>query len=568
MVTLKIDNRLIAVSEKSTILEASALLGIKIPTLCYLKELNEIGACKVCVVEVAGFDRLVSACNTYVEEGMVIYTNSLKVRKSRYHTLQLILANHDMRCPICDKNGRCQLQNLCKEYDINSLIYPETYKKRPWNKAYPLIRDSSKCINCLRCVQVCDKTQGIKVWDLIGTGSKIRVDLKDTTCIEESKCVLCGQCIAHCPVGALQVRSDNHKFYQAIDDPNKICVVQIAPAIRTSFDFDDIKYPKQQKINLLVDALKKMGVDYVFDTNFSADLTIMEEGHELIKHLSKEQNYPLFTSCCPGWVNFVKKQHPDLLPYLSSAKSPQQMFGALSKTYLAKRLGVAPSQIYTISIMPCVAKKAEANNELVFDDFSGKEVDLVISATELTKLIKSANLAYDLLEPQPFDELLQTSSGAANLFGFSGGVLEAALRSVYYELSGQHLDLGSFKLATPTSHHEIVSQELIIGGRLIRVAIVSSLKTANRLIEEIKQGLVHYDFVEVMACPGGCINGGGQPSNEPDLITLRKNQLRHLDKRNHIRYSYLNPQIINLYEEYLVEPNSELAKQLLHIHHD
>ena len=404
MVNLKIDGIAVSVPENTTILEAAAKAGIKIPTLCYLKELNEIGACRICVVEIEGTDKLRAACNNPVEEGMVVYTDSPKVRKARKTNLQLILSQHDSKCTTCYRNGNCSLQTLSEDFGITDNPYTETPAKNNWNYEFPLIREESKCIKCMRCVQVCDKVQSLNIWDLKGTGSHTTVGVAGGKTIESVHCSLCGQCITHCPVGALHERDDTVKVMRALEDENKVTVVQIAPAVRAAWGEHLGLKREDATVKKLVSALRSIGFKYIFDTNFSADLTIMEEGGEFIEKLTHraENRFPMFTSCCPGWVRFMKTEYPDMVDMLSTAKSPQAMFGAVTKTYFAEKIGVEPENIFSVSIMPCTSKKSECDIETL-NGSSAKDVDVVLTTREVERLIKASNIDISALEEQEFD---------------------------------------------------------------------------------------------------------------------------------------------------------------------
>lgn len=393
MVNLMIDGKQISVKENTTIMEAAAQNGIPIPKLCYLKGINEIAACRVCVVELEGKEKLITSCNNVAEEGMVIYTNSPKVRRHRRTNVELILAQHDCQCVSCTRSGNCSLQSVANDLNILDIPYKKVLEKRPWDLSFPLIRDSSKCIKCMRCVQVCEKIQGLGVWDVEGTGSRTTVNVAGHKTIHEADCALCGQCITHCPVGALRERDDTEKVWSAIADKNKTVVVQVAPAVRTAWGEELGMKPDEATVGKILDACKRMGADYVFDTTFSADLTIMEEGTEFLKRFTEGElkERPMFTSCCPGWIRFIKSQYPHLVRQLSTAKSPQQMFGAAMKTYFADKIGVSPEQIYTVSVMPCVAKKGEREMELFHGEYAGHDIDAVITTRELVKMIRSAH---------------------------------------------------------------------------------------------------------------------------------------------------------------------------------
>ena len=534
MVNLTIDNKQISVPEGTTILEAAEQNGIPIPRLCYLKGLNEIGACRVCVVELVGKERLIPSCNNVVEEGMVIYTNSPKVRMNRKKTVEFLLSQHDCQCATCARSGNCTLQTIANDLNIIDIPFKQRLEKMAWNKDFPLIRDSAKCIKCMRCVQVCDKVQNLHVWDLESTGSRTTVHVSKNRKIEEADCSLCGQCITHCPVGALRERDDTDKAWEAIADKDKITVVQVAPAVRTAWGEALGLSREEATIGKIVDSLRQMGFDYVFDTTFSADLTIMEEGNEFLERfLSGElKTRPMFTSCCPGWIRFIKSQYPHLVPQLSTAKSPQQMFGTVMKTYFAKSIGVNPENICTVSIMPCVAKKGERNMELYYEEYAGHDVDIVLTTRELTRMIRSSHIKPSTLSDVECDRLMQDGSGAGVIFGATGGVMEAALRSAYYLLMGKNPDADAFSVVRSEKFNQgVISAEFSIGDAKIQTAVVSGLGNTRKLIDAIEHGDVHYDFVEVMACPGGCVGGGGQPIHDgEELAHIRGQNLYYLDK--------------------------------------
>ena len=418
MVNLTIDGKQISVQENTTIMEAAAQNGIHIPKLCYLKDINEIAACRMCVVELEGKEKLITSCNNPAEDGMVIHTNSPKVRKHRKTTVELILSQHDCRCVTCARSGNCSLQKTANDLNILQIPYKQTLEHQKWNQSFPLIRDSAKCIKCMRCVQICEKVQGLGVWDVEGTGSRTTVNVSRLRSIEEADCALCGQCITHCPVGALRERDDTETVWDAIADPDKIVAVQVAPAVRAAWGEQLGLTRGEATIGKILDSLKKMGVDYAFDTTFSADLTIMEEGTEFIKRFTSGElkHLPMFTSCCPGWIRFIKTQYPGLVKYLSTAKSPQQMFGSVMKTYFAEQLKVAPERIYTVSVMPCVAKKAEREMELFYEEYAGHDVDAVITTRELVKMIRSAHINQKTLEDIPGDRPMQEGTGAGVIF--------------------------------------------------------------------------------------------------------------------------------------------------------
>ncbi len=573
MVNLTIDGKQISVEENTTIMEAAKKNGIPIPKLCYLKGINEIAACRVCVVELEGKDRLITSCNNVAEEGMVIYTNSPKVRRDRKTTVELILSQHDCQCVTCARSGNCSLQTIANDLNIIDIPFKFEPVKIPWNTEFPLIRDSSKCIQCMRCIQICEKVQGLGVWDVEGTGSRTSVNVAGHKNIEDASCSLCGQCITHCPVGALRERDDTEKVWEAIENEDKIVVAQVAPAVRTAWAEQLGLDPKDAPVGKILDALKKMGVDYVFDTTFSADLTIMEEANEFVQRFTAGEfkERPMFTSCCPGWLRFIKSQYPHLVKQLSTAKSPQQMFGAVMKTYFAEKLGVSPEKIYTLSVMPCVAKKGEREMELFYGEYAGHDIDAVITTRELVKMIRSAHISPETLEDIESDRPMQEGTGAGVIFGATGGVMEAALRTAYFILKKENPPADAFKMVRSPGFQEnygVMEAELAIDDITVRIAVVSGLANTRRLLDMIERGDVHYDFVEVMACPGGCVGGGGQPIHDGEEWAFeRGKKLYSLDKDAKLRFSHENPDIIRLYEEYFGEPVSHKAHMLLHTDH-
>ena len=568
MVKLVIDNRNIEVPENTTIMEAAEKAGRPIPKLCFLKDINEIGACRVCVVEIQGKEKLVSSCNNYVEDGMVVYTNSAKVRKYRKTIVKLILSQHDGNCSSCARNQNCSLQSIAKDLNIQIIPYKKEIDNHP---KFPLIRDSRKCIKCMRCISVCEKIQNMNVWDLEGTGSRTGIYVSQNRCIEDSDCTLCGQCITHCPVGALRERDDTTEAWHAIEDESKVTVVQVAPAVRTAWA-EYLELDKEHSsMSYMVDALKKMGFDYVFDTTFTADLTIMEEGTEFVsRYLAGDtKDMPMFTSCCPGWLRMLKAKYPQLIGRLSTAKSPQQMFGAVTKTYFAEKINVKPENIVTVSIMPCVAKKDEKNMELFYGEYAGHDVDVVLTTRELNRMIATAHIDPNALEPRCCDEPMKDISGAGVIFGSTGGVMEAALRSAYYIVTGQNPKVDDFaKVRSSREVKDYVEATYDIGGHQIRAAVVNGLGNAQKLIDRLLKKEVHYDIVEVMACPGGCVGGGGQPIHDgEEEATDRGKELYELDRNMTVRFSHENPCVQKLYEEYFEKPNSAKAHMLLHTEH-
>lgn len=570
MVNLTIDGQKVSVPQGTTIMQAAATVGIDIPRLCYLKDINEISACKVCVVEIQGQNRVVTACTTPVQEDLVVYTNSPKARSVRRTNVELILSQHDCLCATCVRSGNCSLQKLANDLGIYDIPYERDVVDMPWNQDFPLIRDSKKCIKCMRCVQICDKVQKLHIWDVQNTGSRTTVDVAGNVTIEDSDCSLCGQCITHCPVGALKERNDVPKIYEALADTSKVTVVQVAPAVRTAWAEAFNLTPEQATEGRLVAALKRVGFDYVFDTCYAADVTIMEEGTELLEHLANPQDHswPMFTSCCPGWVSYVNKKYPYFVPNLSTTKSPQQIFGALTKSFFAQQKGLKPKEICSISIMPCVSKKREA--ALFSMRSSGThDVDIVLTTRELIRLLRAEHINPAYLDEQPFDNPLGQSTGAGVIFGATGGVMEAALRTAYKVVEGKEAPMDAFvDVRGEGDEAGRKVRTFKIGGTVLRTCTVSGLGNAGKLLEDLKAGRVQYDFVEVMACPGGCVGGGGQPIHDGEERAAELgSKLYALDSERPLRQSHLNPDVQALYNEFLEKPLGEKSEALLHSDH-
>lgn len=573
MVNLTINNIPVSVPEGTTILDACKIAKMPVPSLCYLKEINEIGACRICVVEIEGMERLVPACNNIVKDGMSILTNSPKVREARFTTMELILSQHSNSCTTCVRNGVCQLQKVARDIGIEQVTYKPLIpaSKNQWPKDFPLIRDASKCIKCMRCIQFCDKIQSLGIWDVAKTGSRTTVDVSFNRDIKNADCALCGQCITHCPTGALQARNDKPNLFTyngPMRNRDTISVVQVAPAVRTSWGESfglsrEFATPKK-----LATILRMMGFDYVLDTTYGADLTIMEEASEFLERIKHKEDYryPMFTSCCPGWVRFLKSQYPDMVENLSTAKSPQQMQGAIIKTYFADRIGADPEKIFSCSIMPCVAKKAECDLPSINDSGAGKDVDLVLTTRGLVRQIRAQHIQVTSVAETEFDSPLGTGTGAGVIFGATGGVMEAALRTAYYMVTGENPKPDTFREIRGLDGWK--EAEFTIAGTALKVAVVSSLGNARKLIEALRSGEVSYDFVEVMACPGGCINGGGQPIHfTHDMTEPRQQNLYKLDERSALRFSHENPDVIQTYQDFLEKPLSHKAHELLHTDH-
>ena len=569
MVTIKIDERLFTVPAGLTVLEAAEQAGIPIPHLCFLKDLNEIAACRMCVVEMKGADKLVPACNTKVFDGMEIRTNSHRVRQARKTNLRLILSQHDSNCTVCVRSGNCELQKLSHDLNIHFQPYEVKPERSRIDMSVPIIREASKCIKCMRCVQVCDKIQGMNIWDVAGTGSRTTVDMTGGRSLKDTNCTFCGQCVTHCPTGALTVRDDTMRVLRALGDPGITTVVQVAPAVRAAWAESFELTPEEGSVGRLVAALKRMGFDYVFDTNFTADLTIMEEGSEFLERFTHRNRYhwPMFTSCCPGWMSFLRTEFPDYQACASTAKSPQQMFGAVAKSYFAEKIGVDPHKMFVVSIMPCSAKKAECTLPGMNDACGDPDVDAVLTTREMDRLFRSDCLVPADLEEMEFDSPLGTGTGAAVIFGATGGVMDAALRSAYYLVTGKNPDADAFaEVRGDKPWKEAVFT--IPGAGDVRVAVVSGLANARALMEAVDDGRVSYDFVEVMACPGGCAGGGGQPIHEgKEMASDRGSILWQMDADAPVRFSHENPDVLELYKAYLGKPLSAKAHHLLHTKH-
>ena len=567
--TLTINGQTVQVPAGTTILEAAEKAGIKIPTLCYLKDINKIAACRMCVVEVEGSDRLAAACDTPVEEGLVVHTNTPKVRKARRVNMELLLSQHASYCSTCIRSGNCPLQKLANDLNIHEMPYHVHVARGYTDTSTPLVRQASKCIKCMRCVQICEKVQTMGIWDLAGTGSRTTVDVSGNRTLKTSDCTFCGQCVTHCPTGALTARDDTVKVLDALADPEITTVVQIAPAVRVAWAESFGLTGKKAATGKMVAALRRLGFDYVFDTNFSADLTIMEEGSEFLERFTHRDRYhwPMFTSCCPGWVRFIKSQFPHYVDCLSTAKSPQQMFGAVAKTYFAEKKGIDPHKMFVVSIMPCMAKKSECALPTMRDACGDPDVDAVLTTREMDRLFRSDNIQPGDLPEEAFDSPLGTGTGAAVIFGATGGVMDAALRSAYYLVTGENPDPDAFTAIRGNKPwKEAVFS--IPGAGEIRVAVVSGLGNTRKLMKSLESGQNRYDFVEVMACPGGCAGGGGQPIHDgEELAGKRGDALWKLDQKAPIRFSHENPEIRTLYQEFLERPLGKKSHHLLHTDH-
>ena len=568
-INIKINGRDVSAPAGSTILEAAHLAGIKIPTLCFLKEINEIGACRICVVEVKGARSLVAACVHPINEGMEVWTNTPKVLDSRRRTLQLILSNHDRKCLSCVRSGKCELQQLCFELGVTDEGYfdGEREEYELDYSAKHMVRDNNKCILCRRCSAVCDKIQGVGVIGANNRGIKTSIGSAFEMGLGETSCVSCGQCIAVCPTGALSEKDGTEDVLAAIADPSKHVVVQTAPAVRAALG-EEFGLPIGTDVEgKMAGAVRRLGFDKVFDTNFSADLTIMEEAHEFLDRVQNGGKLPLITSCSPGWIKYCEHYFPDMTENLSSCKSPQQMFGAITKTYYAEKMGIDPKDIVCVSVMPCTAKKFEIGRD--DQDAAGvPDVDISITTRELARLIKRVGLDFVNLPEEGFDDPLGESTGAAVIFGATGGVMEAALRTAVETLTGEELKELDFKEVRGTEG--IKEATYPVAGMDVKVAVASGLRNAKELLEKVNAGEADYHFIEIMGCPGGCVNGGGQPQvtadvrNFVDYKAMRAKVLYDNDANKQFRKSHENPSIKKVYEEYLGEPGSHRAHEVLH----
>lgn len=568
-ITIKINGRTVTAPAGSTILEAARLAQIEIPTLCFLKEINEIGACRICVVEVKGARTLVASCVYPISEGMEIWTNTPKVLDSRKKTLQLLLSNHNRKCLSCVRSGNCELLALCRALGVDQENLYDGAKTPSTidTSAVHMIRDNSKCILCRRCSAVCEQVQGIGVIGPNHRGFATSIGSAFGMGLGETSCVSCGQCIAVCPTGALQEKDSTAAVFASLADPKKHVIVQTAPAVRAALG-EEFGYPIGTNVEgKMVSALKLLGFDKVFDTDFSADLTIMEEAHEFLDRLLNGGVLPMITSCSPGWIKYCEHYFPDMTEHLSSCKSPQQMFGAIAKSYYAEKAGLDPKDIVVVSVMPCTAKKFEIRRE--HQAANGvPDVDFALTTRELARMIRKAGIKFTALSEDTFDAPLGLSTGAAALFGATGGVMEAALRTAAETLTGQELDKLDFTEVRGLNGIKEASYEA--AGQTLRVAVASGLGNAKKLLDRVKSGEASYHFIEIMGCPGGCINGGGQPQqpgyirNTVDIRALRAKVLYDSDKANTIRKSHENPAIKELYRDFLGEAGSKKAHQLLH----
>ncbi|WHH59224.1 NADH-dependent [FeFe] hydrogenase, group A6 [Petroclostridium sp. X23] len=571
MVNITINGQKLQVPKEYTILQAARSANIDIPTLCYLKDVNEIGACRMCVVEVKGARSLQAACVYPVSEGLEIKTNTPAVRESRKVTLELILSNHDRKCLTCIRNRNCELQKMAEDLNVQDIRFEGENPQLPLDDLSPsIVRDPNKCILCRRCVSVCKNVQTVSVIDAQERGFKTIVASAFNKTLNEVPCAMCGQCIVACPVGALREKDDTDRVWAALADETKHVVVQTAPAVRVALG-EEFGMPIGTRVTgKMAAALRRLGFAKVFDTDTAADLTIMEEGTELLGRLKEGKNLPLITSCSPGWIKFCEHNYPDFLDNLSSCKSPHEMFGAVIKSYYAEKEGIDPSNIYVVSVMPCTAKKFESSREELAATGT-PDVDVVITTRELARMIKESGLDFVSLPDESFDNPFGEATGAAVIFGATGGVMEAALRTVAEILAGKSIDNIEYNVVRGIEGVKEATVEL--SGVTVRAAVAHGLGNARKLLDKIKAGEAQYEFIEVMGCPGGCVTGGGQPIQSAkvrmdiDLRAARAKAIYDEDQSLAIRKSHENPFIKKLYEEYLGEPCGHKSHKLLHTHY-
>ena len=571
IINFKIDGIDAKAKKGTTILEAARQNGIDIPTLCFLKDINEVGDCRMCIVEVEGRRGFATSCIQKVEEGMVIKTHSPEVLEARKAILELILSNHHKDCLTCPRSGNCELQNLCIQFNIQKINYEgEMTEHKIDDKSPAIVRDFNKCILCRRCVATCKNVQEIGAIDCINRGFNSCISTTYDCSLNDVDCTFCGQCIESCPTGALKEKEYIDDVWKKLKDDESYVIVQTAPAVRVALG-EEFGMPIGTNVKgKMVTALKYLGFNKVFDTNTGADLTIMEEANEFIERLTNGGTLPMITSCSPGWVRFAEKNYPDLLDHLSSCKSPHQIFGAIIKSYFAQKYNVDPAKIVTVSIMPCIAKKYEASREEMEVD-TLRDVDYVLTTRELARMIRQANINFNALEDGDFDIPMGDASGAGAIFGTTGGVMEAALRTAADTLEGKNLEKIEYQAVR--GEKAIKEATLQIAGKEIKIAVASGLANARKIMEQIKQGKCEYQFVEIMACPGGCVMGGGQPIKNSrtrasvDVRKLRADALYSIDEKSVVRKSHENPVMIELYKEFLQKPGSEIAHKYLHTHY-
>ena len=562
MVNLTINGQAVEAQDDATILCAANEAGVEIPTLCWMKDLNIIGSCRVCLVDLEG-EGLVTACETPVREGMVVRTDTPAVMAARRAELQALMDDHRAMCATCVRQETCALRDLASKYNVADSPYV-IRDKGEWDETFPLQRDASKCIKCMRCVAECEKVQYCKVWDFTGAGPQMRVTTKEGLPIAAAGCAACGQCITHCPTGALTARDDIDPIMAKILDPNVVTVVQSAPAVRAAWGEGVGLTREEATPGRMAAAMRRLGFDHVYDTDFAADLTIMEEGTEFIEWYTEGKPRPMFTSCCPGWVRFAKLHYPDFVGQLSSSKSPHQMMGAVVKNILRKKAENEGKEIFVVSIMPCVAKKYECSVPQLATE-AGPDVDAVLTVREFDRYLRLMNVDCKALPEEEFEDPLCATTGAATIFGRTGGVMEAALRTAAFLLTGENPPFEVCDTTESTPEKPWIVKELSVAGLDLRIAVASGLGNTAKLLDALRDGTEKLDFVEIMACPGGCVGGGGQPIEfNKELAAERACVLNTLDENDTLRYSHENPDIQRLYAEVLDKPLSHLAEEWLH----
>ena len=573
MINVKINGKAIQVPEDTTILAAAKMANVKIPSLCYNSDLPAWASCGICIVRQEGTTRMLRACCTKMAEGMSIITHDPEIIKARRTVLELILSNHPQECLTCTRNNSCELQALAAEFGLRQIRFEHFIINRPLDDSNgAIVFDRNKCINCGRCVEVCQEMQKVNAIEYQGRGGKTVIGPADLASLADSPCVKCGQCAAHCPVGAIYEAHSNRKVWDHLADSNFVTVAQIAPAVRVALGEEFGLEPGTISTKKIYAALRRIGFKYVFDTNFSADLTIMEEGTELIGRLLKGKGeIPLFTSCCPAWIDYAEKNAQDLLPNLSTAKSPQQMMGSLIKTYWAQKAGIDPSKIYSVSIMPCTAKKYECKRNDDMRSSGFQDVDNVLTTRELARFIKQSGIDFNDLPEEEADNPLGPYTGAGTIFGATGGVMEAALRTAYAVITGK--ELGDINFIPARGLKNVKEAKVDVAGTEVRIAVVHQLGNVEEVLKVVRDAKAAkkdppYHFIEVMACRGGCISGGGQPYGANDAIRAKRAAgLYTDDERSAIRVSHKNEAVTAVYTEFLKEPNSEKAHHLLHTHY-
>lgn len=568
MINLKIDGIDVEVPKGTTILQAAKKANIDIPTLCYLKEINEIGDCRICIVEVEGRRGFATSCIQKAEEGMVVHTHSKQIMEARKVILDLILSNHQRDCLTCTRNGNCELQTLAMKFNVMNVEYEGEKSVHKIDDLSPsIVRDFNKCILCRRCISTCKKVQKIGAIDCVNRGFNSCVSTVGDHSLNDVNCTFCGQCITACPVGALREKDSTDLVWEKLKDEDTFVVVQTAPAVRAALGEEFGMRIGTNVTGKMVTSLKKLGFNKVFDTNTGADLTIMEEANEFIQRFTQGGTLPMITSCSPGWVKYIEMNYPELLSHLSSCKSPHEMFGAILKSYYASKAGIDPKKMFVVSVMPCIAKKFERQREEMKNE-ELDNVDAVLTTRELARMIKQANIDFVELEDSEFDDPMGEATGAGAIFGTTGGVMEAALRTAYETITGKELKKLDFEAVR--GEEGIKKATVKIGDNEVKVAVANGLANAQKIMEEIKSGKAEYQFVEIMACPGGCVMGGGQPiktskqRSEYDIRKLRAECLYDIDEKSTIRKSHENPTIKKLYKEFLEEPGSNKAHELLH----